>query len=211
MKGFFRWFKSGAKMKRWIILIIIGILCCCYGMEQILLGKELQFGQLTKIVLVFIIGFVFLIKGIVSIQKRTLELLIEETDERTDKSGVDVKSLIYNKKVYNQGPKIVAIGGGTGLNSILRGLKKYTDNITAIVTVSDYGEVVSDSRKMLETLPLDDIKESLIALSANEDAMRALMNIEGFRSLNEDIQTIINKSEHVKQAKKEKDKPFKPR
>lgn len=163
-------------MKRWIVVILIGILCCCYGMEQILLGKELQFSQLVRIVLIFILGFVFLIKGIIAIQKRTLELLVEETDARDNKSDVDVKSLIYNKKVYNQGPKIVAIGGGTGLNSILRGLKKYTDNITAIVTVSDYGEVISDSRKILETLPLDDIKESLIALSANEEAMRDLLN-----------------------------------
>ena len=48
--------------------------------------------------------------------------------------------------------------------------------------------------------------ETLAKLLANKEAMEALMNIEGFRSLNEDIQTIINKSEHVKQAKKEKEK-----
>lgn len=176
MKGFFRWLKSGAKMKRWLIVILIGILLCCYGIEQILIGKELQFNQLSKIIIAFIIGFVFLVIGIVSIQKRTLELLVEETDERNKRKGTDVKSLIYNKKIYNQGPKIVAIGGGTGLNSVLRGLKKYTDNITAIVTVSDYGEKISDSRKILDAMPLDDIKESLIALSSNEEVMRALLD-----------------------------------
>ena len=70
--------------------------------------------------------------------------------------------------MYNQGPKIVVIGGGNGLNAVLRGLKTYTDNITAVVTVSDYGEGKTDSRKLLNTLPLDDIKESLIALASNE-------------------------------------------
>lgn len=176
MKGFFRWFKSGAKMKRWIVTILIGVTLCCYGMMKILTGKELEFMELAKIIFTFVVGFVLLIVGIISIQKRTLELLVAESDNRNSKKDTDVKSLIFNKKVYNQGPKIVAIGGGTGLNSVLKGLKHYTDNITAIVTVSDYGEQVSDSRKMLETMPLDDIKQSLIALSANEDAMAGILN-----------------------------------
>lgn len=176
MKGFFRWFKSGAKMKRWIVTILIGVTLCCYGMMKILTGKELEFMELAKIIFTFVVGFVLLIVGIISIQKRTLELLVAESDDRNSKKDTDVKSLIFNKKVYNQGPKIVAIGGGTGLNSVLKGLKHYTDNITAIVTVSDYGEQVSDSRKMLETMPLDDIKQSLIALSANEDAMAGILN-----------------------------------
>ena len=176
MKGFLRWFKSGAKMKRWVVIILIGVTLCCYGMMKILTGKELEFMELARIITVFVIGFVLLIVGIISIQKRTLELLVAESDKRNSKKDTDVKSLIFNKKVYNQGPKIVAIGGGTGLNSVLKGLKHYTDNITAIVTVSDYGEQVSDSRKMLETMPLDDIKQSLIALSANEDAMAGILN-----------------------------------
>ena len=48
------------------------------------------------------------------------------------------------------------------LNSVLKGLKNYTDNITAIVTVSDYGESASESRRLLQMLPLDDIKESIV-------------------------------------------------
>ena len=47
---------------------------------------------------------------------------------------------------------IVVIGGGTGLNTVLKGLKKYTDNLTAIVTVSDYGEPITNSRKELISL-----------------------------------------------------------
>ena len=65
------------------------------------------------------------------------------------------------------GKNVVIIGGGSGLNTLLEGFKQYTSNITAIVTVSDYGEPKTTSRQMLETLPLDDVKDSLIAM---EDA-----------------------------------------
>ena len=90
--------------------------------------------------------------------KRTLELFVQETDARDEAKDGNVKSLIFNKKVYNEGPNIVVIGGGAGLDSVLKGLKNYTSNITAIVTISDYGQEATDSRKLLETLPLDDIK-----------------------------------------------------
>lgn len=170
MKGFFKWFKSEAKIKRWILLIILGIVLACYGMAKILVTDEMGFKELAKIILTFVAGFVFTIIGIVSIQKRTLEILVAETDTRELNDKSKVKSLIFNKKVYNQGPKIAVIGGGAGLNTVLRGLKNYTDNITAIVTVSDYGK--QDNR-----LKLEDVKESLIALSANEDKMEQLFNL----------------------------------
>ncbi len=176
MKGFFRWFKQNAKMKRWILLILIGVVLCCYGMSTILTSKQMDFVTLAEIIGGFVAGFVCVVIGIVSMQKRTLELLVQDTDTRVKDKNSKVKSLIFNKKIYNQGPKIVAIGGGSGLNSVLKGLKHYTDNITAIVTVSSYGEPVSESRQILDTLPLDDIKDSLIALSANENEMSSLLN-----------------------------------
>ena len=178
MKGFFRWFKSNTKMKRWILLIIIGIILSCYGMAKVLTSYQMEFIELAKIIGIFAFGFVCIVYSIVAIQKRTLEILVEDTDKRNLEAKSNVKSLIFNKRVYNQGPKIVVIGGGSGLNSVLRGLKNYTDNITAVVTVSDYGEQKTESRKILEALPLDDIKESIVALSAKEDSMEKLMNFK---------------------------------
>ena len=178
MKGFFRWFKANTKIKRWILLIIVGIVLCCYGMARVLTSNQMEFTDLAIIAAIFVVGFIFIIYSIVAIQKRTLEILVEDTDKRMQNEKSNVKSLIFNKRVYNQGPKIVVIGGGTGLNAVLRGLKNYTDNITAIVTVSDYGIQKSESRKLLETLPLDDVKESIVALSAKEDAMEKLMNFK---------------------------------
>ena len=178
MKDFFKWFKSSAKMKRWLLLMLIGIVLVCYGVAKVLIAKELSFSELAKIILSFTVGFTFAVVSIICIQRRTLELLVQETDTRDLTGKEQVHSLIFNKKVYNQGPKIVVIGGGSGLNTVLRGLKNYTDNITAIVTVSNYGENIT---------PLNDIKDSLIALSTNEDKMRNLMNTEVQTSRNETI------------------------
>lgn len=179
MKGIFKWLRSSTKMKRWLFLILMGIVLSCYGMAKILTGDRLDFGlPLVYIILSFVIGFVFVIIGLIQMQRRTLELLVQETDDRIEDKKAKVNSLIFNKKVYDQGPKIVAIGGGTGLNAVLRGLKNYTDNLTAIVTVSDYGEIVPESRRMLESMPLDDIKESIVALSEDENTMEKLLNLQ---------------------------------
>ena len=174
MKGFLEWFKSSSKMKRWIFLILVGVVAICFAINKILVTNKLEnIKQIILIVVCFVFGFLSIIMGLIHMNKRTLELLVKKTDNREEQN---LKSLIYNRKVYSQGPKIVVIGGGTGLNSVLKGLKKYTDNLTAIVTVSDYGEASSDSRKILETLPLEDIKESLVALSTNEEEMNDLLN-----------------------------------
>ena len=174
--GFFKWFTSKAKMKRWMFLILLGVILVCYGISNIFYFNTLGIIEILKIVVSFVIGFTMIVIGFVFMQKRTLELLIEESDTR--KETQNINKLIFNKKVYNQGPKIVVIGGGSGLNTVLKGLKNYTDNITAIVTVSDYGKTPTDSRKVLQVLPLNDIKESLVALSYDEEEMEKLLNIE---------------------------------
>ncbi|MBP3255173.1 MAG: YvcK family protein [Clostridia bacterium] len=176
MKGFFKWFKNSAKMKRWMIIIILGILLACYGVSKILVAQELQFFGIAKIIISFVLGFTLVIVGNIFMQKRTLELLVQESDTRDIAKKGQVKSLIFNRKVYDEGPNIVVIGGGKGLESVLRGLKTYTNNITAIVTISDYGEEANDSRKLLSTLPLDNIKNSISALAEDEVLMDGILN-----------------------------------
>ena len=98
-----------------------------------------------------------------------ITITINEFDEiKTGTVNVNVKSLIFNKKIYDRGPKIVVIGGGNGLNTVLVGMKRYTDNITAIVAVSEYGKDPTVSRSELGTaLPFEEIKDSIVALSAD--------------------------------------------
>lgn len=173
------WFKSSSKMKRWMFLILVGIILACYGIAEILVMKEMSFQEVGRISIIFVLGFLCIVFGLIFLNKRTLEILVESTDERMEnKKNVNVKSLIFNKKVYDQGPNIVVIGGGTGLNTVLSGLKRYTNNLTAIVTVSDYGEEKTQSRKELGTLPLDDIRDSIISLEENEGEIDKLFSYE---------------------------------
>ena len=179
MNGLMQWFKSGNKMKRWIFLILIGILFACYGLAKILVMKVISFKEVGEVVIIVVIGFVSIVLGLIFLNKRTLEVLIESTDERMEnKKNVNVKSLIFNKTVYDQGPNIVVIGGGTGLNTVLSGLKDYTSNLTAIVTVSDYGEKATNSRKELQVLPLDDVKDSIISLASKDGQINKLFNYQ---------------------------------
>ena len=177
MKGFLKWFKSVTKIKRWMFLMLVGIVLVCYGIAKVMVTDQIIFKEVAIIIASFVAGFTFTVISMICIQRRTLELFVEESDTRNTEQNGSVKSLIFNKKVYNQGPKVVVIGGGAGLNTVLRGLKNYTDNITAIVTISDYGEETNRARKSLNTLPLDDVKDSLIALASHEEEMSALFNL----------------------------------
>ena len=177
MNGLMQWFKASSKMKRWMLLILVGIMLACYGLAKVLVMKEISFQEVGEVIFIFVIGFVSIILGLIFLNKRTLEVLIESTDERMEnKNNVNVNSLIFNKTVYDKGPNIVVIGGGTGLNTVLSGLKQYTNNLTAIVTISDYGEMATSSRKELEVLPLDDVKDSIVSLSTKDGEMEKLFN-----------------------------------
>ena len=151
----------------------------CYGLAKILVMKEISFTEVGQVVVIFVIGFLAIVLGLIFLNKRTLEVLIESTDERMEnKKNVNVKSLIFNKTVYDKGPNIVVIGGGTGLDTVLYGMKKYTNNLTAIVTISDYGEAATNSRKELQMLPLGDVKDSIVSLASKDGQIDKLFNYE---------------------------------
>ncbi len=175
MKGFLTWFKSSTKLKRWMLVIIIGIALTCYGVSNLIVMQELSFAEMGKIVVSFVAGFIMIILGLVYIQKRTLEILIE-ADVKSEL--VDIQSLIFNKNVYDKGPNVVVIGGGTGLNTVLQGIKKYTSNITAIVNVSDGEKLLMNSREEVDVLRAVDVKDSFIALASDEVVMNKLLNYE---------------------------------
>ena len=93
MKGIMHWLKSSSKMKRWMFLILIGIILTCYGISDILVQKEMQFSEAGKVVVIFAIGFVCIVIGLIMLNKRNMELFIEATDDR-----------MKNKKNVNEIP-----------------------------------------------------------------------------------------------------------
>jgi hypothetical protein len=86
----------------------------------------------------------------------------------------DVVDIVYRHRQRQRGPKVVAIGGGHGLNTLLRGLKAYTDNITAIVTVADDGGSSGRLRRDMGMLPPGDFRNCLAALSDSEGLVSQL-------------------------------------
>ena len=64
-------------------------------------------------------------------------------------ADINIQTLVSKKNIYQKGPKIVVIGGGTGTLNLLKGLKEYTSNITAITAVSSYGEMQTKEAKEL--------------------------------------------------------------
>jgi len=88
--------------------------------------------------------------------------------------GGNLVDQIYNYRYRQRGPKIVAVGGGTGLSTLLRGLKKFTTNVTAIVTVADDGGSSGRLRRELGVLPPGDFRNCIVALADAEPLMAKL-------------------------------------
>lgn len=170
--GIFKWFKSGTRMKRWLFMTLAGIILMCLSIASIMNFQALSAIEIVGTIFMSIAGFMMIIIGIIYSQKRVLELLVEDTDDRIadDKKNVNVKSLIFDKKVYKEGPKIVVIGGGSGLNTVLKGLKDYTENLTAIASMTDYAEGQT-------FMPLEDVRRSIVSLSGNEEEMESLLKL----------------------------------
>ena len=179
MKGLHEWFKNSSKMKRWMLLILIGVVLVSYGIANIITSTNaITFKYATKIIVFFALGFTCVVLGLIYLNKRTMELFVEATDDRiSGDKKVNINSLIFNKNIYEQGPNVVVIGGGSGLNTILDGLKRYTSNITAIVTVSNYGENLTKDNEKMKYLQLEDIKNGIASLAIQNDSkMSELLN-----------------------------------
>jgi uncharacterized cofD-like protein len=171
------------KVKRWLLLSLVGIVLVLAGFSlmhgsvfnrpEILVSKiihdMLDFVPSPRSGLfIFLAGLIFLIWGLLQVFKSVLSAVM------TDREGRLV-DIIFFRRYLRRGPKIVAIGGGTGLSVMLRGLKNYTSNITAIVTVADDGGSSGRLRGDLGILPPGDIRSCLAALADKEDLMEQML------------------------------------
>ena len=180
----YKWLMPGMKIKRWIFLSWIGLSIFSIGLILLINIKtfipvELAMaGILEKIIgrpvgtrtvdlLMVIIGMLILLVGI----RQWFDSIYRAVVPNQGKSLVDV---IYEKRHLAHGFKITALGGGTGLSSLLRGLKAHTSNITAVVTVADDGGSSGRLRKEMGVLPPGDIRNCLVALADQESLMGEL-------------------------------------
>ena len=164
------WLYPGIGIKRWIGLSGFGVILLIVGSGGIPRGEFLIIRILDSVILVS--GLVILILGI----KRLLGSLINAFLPATKQN--DLVDILYHRKQLSRGPKIVAVGGGTGLAMLLSGLKEYSSNITAIVTVADDGGSSGRLRQQFDMPPPGDIRNCLVALA---DASTMMQDLFQFR------------------------------
>jgi len=150
-----KWFYPGMGIKRWIIFSFIGVVLIVAG-GQFLSGPTTAFRAAGIIYMFF--GIIIIAMGMKRVLLTFIAVLLPQREE-------ELVDLVYQKKHLQRGYRIVAIGGGTGLSSLLEGLKAYTSNITAIVTVADDGGSSGKLREEFDVLPPGDIRNCLVALA----------------------------------------------
>jgi uncharacterized cofD-like protein len=171
VKSIFKWLYPGIGIKRWIGLSAFGVILLVLGTAH-LRTEEYWIIQILDAIVLFS-GIIILILGI----KRMMRSFITAFMLPSSK-GTELVDILYKKKHLSRGPKIVTIGGGTGLSVLLTGLKEYTSNITAIVTVADDGGSSGRLRQEFDILPPGDIRNCLVALA---DASTLMQDLFQFR------------------------------
>ncbi len=176
-----KWFYIGLGVKRWLVLLLLGITVLALGFAYILVSiyraaalpeifyyLTLQF--LDRGVRGLLFGVVGVAMVVIAITQLSKSLVSAFATEDTN-----LVELLYRKRVRRKGPKIVALGGGTGLSTLLRGLKEHTDHLTAIVTVADDGGSSGRLRRELGVLPPGDFRQCIAALADSEPLMTSLL------------------------------------
>ncbi|AQS60292.1 gluconeogenesis factor YvcK family protein [Desulforamulus ferrireducens] len=182
MATLLKWFTPGMKIKRWLFLAMLG--SALIGLGAALLDRhvvglmgvimELMANQLSFVpqglmgVFIIILGLTMMGYGFKMAFRSIIGVIKPDQSER-------LVETIYNRRSLQRGPKIVTIGGGTGLSSLLKGLKEYTSNITAIVTVTDDGGSSGRLRDNLGILPPGDIRNCVVALADKESLMEEVL------------------------------------
>lgn len=167
------WLGSGLKMKRWLILTLIGTIMIGYGFARILSQEVSEIRDILIAAVSFIVGFVFVVVSFIMAERRLLQAIAEST--ATSNKTVNLKKLLFDKRMLDKNIKIAVIGGGAGLSNLLKGLKYFSNNITAIVSVAGRGSNDEIMTRDFGILPPEDIRQSLIALSSSEEKMQELM------------------------------------
>lgn len=173
------WLLPGLEIKRWFILIISGAVISAVGLCIVtdltpiysLINLMKKIAQTMPIEL---IGWGLIFIGALIFCIGWLHTNYSILDINNSRNRHAVLEDLYRRRKLNRGPKIVAIGGGTGLSTMLKGIKKITNNITAIVSVGDDGGSSGKLREELGVLPPGDIRSCIAALADDEDLVTKL-------------------------------------
>jgi uncharacterized cofD-like protein len=182
-----RWLTPGIGIKRWLVVVFAGLLLLAVAFAHFLRQITRDFeptglaGGLIDLLTLQFLPFAVrgLVAGSVGValfvfgSYRVARVLTDPL--RAPDPEQPLVELIYQKRFLARGPRIVAIGGGTGLSTLLRGLKEHTSNLTAIVTVADDGGSSGVLRTELGIPPVGDIRNCIVALADAEPLMSEVL------------------------------------
>lgn len=177
------WLVPGVGVKRWVLLILIGTTLIGIGLAVLILEiyrtapdtwwlpflstASLRFLSRPLRAIIFGgIGLILILWGIQGVNRSLMKPFVSP--------GKRVVDTLRTHRQRNRGPRITTLGGGHGLATLLRGLKEYTHNLTAIVTVADDGGSSGRLRREMGILPPGDVRNCLAALSNDEAFMGQL-------------------------------------
>jgi uncharacterized cofD-like protein len=181
-----RWLRPGIGVKRWLGVAFIGLtglaLAVALAFRQLYRDVEVG-GPAQALISVVTLQFLpYWVRAAVLLglgaflfgygSYRVVRALLGPFTESVEEPLVD---LVYRRRLLARGPRIVAIGGGTGLSTLLRGLKVHTANLTAIVSVADDGGSTGRLREQLGIPAVGDIRNCLVAMAETEPAMGELL------------------------------------
>lgn len=187
-----RWLLPGTGVKRWLALVILGLAIMMAGLFLSLGDAAQNLIQQTSASLIksvadtmpgenpmrsarIAVGATFILAGLALAWFSTLRLWHAFVRVLNPRSPGKPSEIMARHGLIAQGKRIVALGGGTGMSTLLRGLKRHTANISAIVTVTDDGGSSGKLREELNVLPPGDIRNCLVALADVEPTMTALL------------------------------------
>jgi uncharacterized cofD-like protein len=180
-----QWLRPGVGVKRWLFMVFVGLLLIALAVAVLLrialadvsvdpglraVIEALTLQSLPPVLRWFIplaLGLIVFIYG----AWRMVRALVEPYRAKDE----PLAELLFQRRLRARGPRIVAIGGGTGLSTLLRGVKELTSNLTAVVTVADDGGSSGKLRTELGMPPMGDIRNCIAALADAEPAMRSLL------------------------------------
>ncbi|NMG59306.1 YvcK family protein [Geitlerinema sp. P-1104] len=182
-KQWFKWLSPGLSLKRWLVVSATGMVLALLGIAiwtkltpvyYLLQFVEVALTTIATRIPNYISGPVVVISGILLLlwgQTRTMGSIHDAL--KPEDNGELIDALMERRRLH-RGPHIVALGGGTGLSTLLRGLKTYSANITAVVTVADDGGSSGRLRREIGVLPPGDIRNCLAALADEETLLGEL-------------------------------------
>ncbi len=178
-----RWLHIGMSIKRWLVLLIVGVTLVSLSggyFAKALYETHFKWPWWVRDLTLQDLphqerGFLFLLAGgavtaiaLIRLNRTVINALLPQGNAK-------VVELLYQKRQLKRGPRVVAIGGGTGLSILLSGLKRYTGNLTAIVTVADDGGSSGRLRREMGILPPGDFRQCIVALADVEPLMGKLL------------------------------------